>query len=149
MDPGNYAFQRHSRHCSVPPDRAFDAWTDAGQIKQWLDVCGCDVSRVDLDLRIGEAFNVIVPNATGHVRYSGRFQKIDLHRRLVFSLADMRNPQQASRVTVDFEWTGSPDCCQITVGTTTPLPDERSSNYLPTYWDTLLDGLVRMFDTPG
>lgn len=149
MDPGKYAFQRHSRRCSVPPERAFEAWTDAGQIKQWLDECGCDVSSVDLDLRIGEAFNVIVQIATGHVRYCGQFRQINRPRRLVFVLADMRNPQRASQVTVDFEWTGAPDCCQITVRATTPLRDERSSNDLPAYWDTLLDGLVRMFEMPG
>ncbi len=149
MDPGNYAMQHVSRRFNGSPERAFEAWTDARLIKQWLDECGCDPSSVELVLGIGEAFHVTVQCAMGQVQYSGQFQHIDRNRRLVFWLADMRVPQQCSRVTVDFEWTGSPDCGQVTVSAVTPLREEWAADYLPRCWETLLDGLVKMLEKPA
>ena len=58
MDPGNYAMQHVSRRFNGSPERVFEAWTDARQIKRWLEECGCDPSSVKLVLGIGEAFNV-------------------------------------------------------------------------------------------
>jgi uncharacterized protein YndB with AHSA1/START domain len=78
---------RVSRHLSVAPERAFDAWVDPAVARQWLFATpGGQIVRCDIDARPGGTF-VITDRRDGEdVEHVGTYAEVDRPRRLAFTL---------------------------------------------------------------
>lgn len=78
-----------TRRFAAPPARVFDAWLDAGTVKQWMFVRPAEeMLRVAIDPRVGGAFSFALRKNGEEIEHSGKYLEIDRPRRLVFTWAE-------------------------------------------------------------
>ena len=87
----------------VPREKVFDAWLTAERMARFL--CGGDthVASVEVDLRVGGAFRIVMANAKGSYDHRGRYVEIERHARLRFTWASAATNGNDTEVTVTFE----------------------------------------------
>ena len=133
------------RTIAAPPERVFDAFTQAQQLARWLgptDEYGITVHA--LEVRPGGRYRVEMKHSGGNVHVvGGVYEEVSRPNRLVFSWRWENKPEDGtSRITVSFEPKGT--------GTRVSLVQEQ----LPTAaardahtqgWNGCLDKLVRLF----
>ena len=93
-----------SRTFRAPPRIVFDAWTRAEFVKRWWAPRSC-VEMVDCqaDVRVGGKYRYVT-RANGHESaFSGTYQEITPHTRLVYTQIFEMFPDAAVLVTVTFE----------------------------------------------
>jgi uncharacterized protein YndB with AHSA1/START domain len=92
------------RHLAAPAQQLFDAWLDPAALAAWMRPCssGTRQSDVQVDARVGGAFEVVMHVASGPVRHTGVYQVIEAPKRLVFTWNSVHAGHHDSLVTVDF-----------------------------------------------
>lgn len=81
------------------PERVFAAWTDPERLGRWLSPTG--QAQVDLDLRVGGAFRVVMLGPDRQIEHTGEYREIDPPRRLVFTWRSPYTGDTPSLVTVE------------------------------------------------
>ena len=133
------------RTIAAPPERVFEAFTQAQKLSHWFaptDEYLCAVHA--LEARVGGRYRIEMKHTGGNVHIvAGTYEEVSRPNRLVFSWAWEDSPEKGnSRVTVTFEPKGT--------GTRVVLLQEQ----FPTIeardahtqgWNASLDKLVRLF----
>jgi uncharacterized protein YndB with AHSA1/START domain len=118
---------RVSRQLRASPERVFDAWLDAGELRAFLLAGGIARSiRPELDARIGGEFSILGYGRRGDVEYSGEYLEIDRPHWLVFSLFVERFAQRDDRVIVELAPVVNQSLLVLTHELSLPDPVQRS-----------------------
>ena len=98
------------RTLSAPPERVFDAFTQAETLNRWFGPSDAyTVTTHECDPRPGGRFRIEMRHTGGNVHVvHGVYEQVARPLRLVFSFAWENNPERGeSRVTVSFEKAGA------------------------------------------
>jgi uncharacterized protein YndB with AHSA1/START domain len=83
---------------NAPIEKAFKAWVDADEMKQWYSPTGMTTPEASSDARKGGKYRVLMQRGDQKFDNSGEYLEIDEPNKLVFSWND-----KDSVVTVDFK----------------------------------------------
>jgi uncharacterized protein YndB with AHSA1/START domain len=91
------------RHYPVAPEKVWRAWTDPQALKRWWGPGGPEaVSLVQLDVRVGGRFRVLMVDAQGEeFDVSGTYREVVSARKLVMTFGWKSQPGHESLVTVN------------------------------------------------
>ena len=93
-----------TRIVSAPPERVFDAWTRADELRKWWGPSGVECVAAEIDLRIGGAYRIANQLPDQSVLWiSGEFIVIERPHLLVYTWALEGQEQVAEHVRVAFE----------------------------------------------
>lgn len=132
---------RVSRQLAASPERLFDAWLDATELRALL-VAG-RIGRLTgpyVDARVGGYFRIVHHRGAEAIEYSGEFLEIDRPHRLVFSLFVERYAQWDDRVIVELAPVAGRSLLVLTHELSLPNPAQRSQ--VQRGWARVLDGLA-------
>ena len=131
---------RLSRQVSAAPERIFDAWLNADEVRAFLFTgrIGRAISS-RLDARVGGEFTIAGRRHGEDLDYSGEFLEISRPRRLVFSLSVERFAQRDDRVTLELAPVLGRSLLVLTHELSLPDPAERSR--IRRAWARVLDRL--------
>lgn len=68
-----------------PPERVFDAWTDARGMAAWMRPGPTTEVKIELDARRGGAFSIDMIFGEQSILHTGTYEVVDRPRRLVFT----------------------------------------------------------------
>ncbi|MDJ0948803.1 MAG: SRPBCC domain-containing protein [Alphaproteobacteria bacterium] len=95
---------RLQRVLPAPPEDVFAAWTDAEDLKIWfLPGKSMAEPEVELDVRVGGQYRIIMRDEDGRHEYGGEYLEIDPGRRLKFTWIGPSTHGEATVVTVDLK----------------------------------------------
>jgi uncharacterized protein YndB with AHSA1/START domain len=89
------------RVLSATAEEVFAAWTDSDLMGQWMSPVGH--AEVDVDLRVGGGFLVVMGAEDRRIEHSGQYLEIDPARRLVFTWRSPYTGPEPSLVTVELQ----------------------------------------------
>jgi uncharacterized protein YndB with AHSA1/START domain len=125
------------RQLPAPIAEVFDWWTQAEKLRQWLSPIG--IAEVNLDLRVGGAFKIVMKSGDMAIPHTGAFIEIVKPIRLVFTWVSPYTGPGPSLVTVDLEPDGENATQLRLVHSQLPgavAPSHRDG------WGTMLDRLA-------
>ena len=101
-----------TRRFRAPAEDVFDAWLDPELARQWFAPGLGEMTRVEIDARVGGIFWLVQRRGTKEAQHTGEYLEIDRPRRLIFT---WRTPPltETSRVIVDIAPHG--DGCELTL----------------------------------
>ena len=125
-----------------PPERVFDAWTDARGMQAWMRPGPTTDVRAELDVRVGGSFSIDMIFGDQSVLHTGAYEVVDRPRRLVFSwLAP--HLDAPTRVAIDFRAVdGGTEVVLVHEG----LPSEKSVEGHTEGWERILELLAGALD---
>jgi uncharacterized protein YndB with AHSA1/START domain len=116
------------------PERVFDAWLDPEKIAKWmLAPAPGEITRVDVDARVGGSFCFTVRRGDEEIAHVGEYLELVRPQRLVFTWGVPRFSPDSTRVTIELEPVGS--------GTLLTLTHE---GVLPDYASRTQEGWTKM-----
>ena len=134
---------RVSRQLRASPERVFEAWLDAEELRAFLLAGGiAHCSRPEIDARIGGGFRVVQRRDARQVEYSGEYLEIDRPHRLVFSLFVEKYAQWDDRVIVELAPLAGQSLLVLTHELSLPNPLQRSR--VQRGWARALEGLAAL-----
>lgn len=138
---------RITRIYAASPQAVFDAWTKPEQLSQWLCPYDLTVAQVDMDLRVGGTYSVLMQGEEKH-EHHGVFESIEAPSRLVMSWAGGGLKGIESRLTIAIEAAQTPDGRQGARMTLIHerFPDAETSNNYEGGWNSAFDKLERALD---
>jgi uncharacterized protein YndB with AHSA1/START domain len=93
---------RVTRELGAAPERIFDAWVNAKELRVFLFAGRLgDAVSADIEPRVGGEFSIVRQSGGKHIEYSGEYLEIDRPQRLVFSLYIEKYAQCDDRVIVE------------------------------------------------
>ena len=103
------------RRLNAPPERVYDAWTDAEKIAQWFGPAQIKVLQAEADARIDGAFRILMQSPDGeHHDVSGIYREVVPNETLVFTWAWRSTPERCSLVTVSIKPDGDGSLLTLT-----------------------------------
>jgi glutathione S-transferase len=92
------------RFIAAPPQRVFDAWTDARVIPRWFKPGGVPLRHLEIELRVGGRWHMTMGTpGDRELAGWGEFREIDRPRRIVYTWNWTPDPVgRETVVTVDF-----------------------------------------------
>jgi len=131
------------RRINATPAKIYSAWTDPSQIVKWMHPGNVDVIHVEMDVRVGGRFRIIMraPDGEEH-NVSGTFREVVRDEKLVYTWAYRSTPERESLVTLTLRRDG-----ELTLLTLKheQFFDEAARDNHETGWGQALDGLARQF----
>jgi uncharacterized protein YndB with AHSA1/START domain len=112
MTSTNVVHARTSRRFRASAEEVFDAWLDPALAREWFAPGLGEMTRVEIDARVGGTFWLVQRRESGEAVHTGEYLEIDRPRRLAFT---WRTPPltDASRVIIDI--TPLDEGCEVTV----------------------------------
>jgi len=83
------------------PEEVFSAWTDPESLTEWMCPETMTVARVDLDLRVGGKFELVMRAENSDNIHVGEYREISPPKRLVFTWQSAATLQRETLVTVE------------------------------------------------
>ena len=90
------------RTIAATVDELFDAWLDPESLAQWMHPGSTRPSTVNVDARVGGAFEIVMHHDSGPNRHHGEYRVIERNRKLVFTWHSHATHQTETLVTVEF-----------------------------------------------
>lgn len=119
----------------APPQEVFAAWTDAQSVKEWMCPGTTTVPIVELDVRVGGHFKIVMRDKGGDYVHTGEYREIDPPNRLVFTWVSPATHDTPTLVTVDFRPHGDGGTELVLVHE--QFPDEQSAAKHQRGWDQI------------
>ena len=92
------------RIITATPERLFDSWTRADELRQWWGPESVSCTAAEVDLRVGGQYRIANQFPDGTTLWiSGEFEHIDRPRKLVYTWRIGPGTDAPERVTVVFE----------------------------------------------
>ena len=98
---------RLQRLLPASPQEVFDAWTDPKSLQQWFCPGTVSLASVDLDVRVGGHFRIVMRDETKDLLHTGTYREIDPPQRLVFTWRSSGTYDQETLVTVELHPRGT------------------------------------------
>jgi uncharacterized protein YndB with AHSA1/START domain len=98
---------RLHRLLPASPQEVFDAWTDPESLQQWLCPGTVSVTHVELDVRVGGHFRIVMREATKDLVHTGEYREIAPPQRLVFTWRSSGTYDQETLVTIELHSRGN------------------------------------------
>lgn len=131
------------RHISAPPERVFDAWTEAEGMGAWMCPAPTERAEVEADVRVGGRFKIDMHGAGEVYEHTGEYLEVVPPRRLVFTWVSRATGGRESRVTVElFAMGGGTDIVLTHEG----LPSAESARNHDAGWTDILRKLAERLD---
>lgn len=128
------------------PERVFDAWTQAKDLKQWWGPQSVECVDAHVDLRVGGEYRIANQMPDGNILWiSGVFEVIERPFKLVYTWQVGPESPCKERVTVSFEARGKEDT-EVTVMHEN-IPTEAMRDMHQQGWIGCLDGLVAYLES--
>ncbi len=122
------------RQIPAPIAEVFDWWTQAEKLRQWMSPVG--IAEVNVDLRVGGAFKIVMKSGDAAIPHTGAFIEIQRPTRLVFTWVSPYTGPDPSLVTVELEPDGE-NATQLRL-VHSQLPSGVASSHRDG-WGTMLD----------
>jgi uncharacterized protein YndB with AHSA1/START domain len=91
-----------ARTLKATPEKVFTAFTQPEALKRWFGPGDTTAVRVEMDVRVGGRYRVVLRAASGEEhRVGGIYREVVPGRKLVFTWAWESTPQRLSLVTVE------------------------------------------------
>jgi uncharacterized protein YndB with AHSA1/START domain len=111
-----------TRRFDFPIERVFDAWLDPTRAGEFLFATPTGkMVRVQIDARVGGAFNFTDRRDGEDVEHVGTYLEIDRPRRLVFTFAVPKYSKLFTRVSIDLKPLSTG--CELTLTQESTLPE--------------------------
>jgi uncharacterized protein YndB with AHSA1/START domain len=88
------------------PERVFDAWLDPTKIALWFGPGLGEMTRIEVDARVGGRFSFVQRRGGQDVDHVGEYLELDRPKRLAFTWGIAPDPPE-SRVTIEIAPHGS------------------------------------------
>jgi len=130
---------RIRRVLPATPEDIFHAWTDAENLKVWMCPETTTVASVDLDVRVGGRFRIVMRTAEGRdLVHTGEYREIRPPTRLVFTWQSTMTRSATTLVTVALQAHG--DATELML-THAQLPDAPSRGAHEQGWQSIVTKL--------
>ena len=139
MANGPDASVRLTRRLSAPPEEVFDAWCDADNLKQWFLPADITLPVIELDLRVGGAYRIVMRDEDGDYDHHGEYVAIERPSRLAFTWISPATKGKTTLVTVTFEPDGEGTALTLTHER---LPSEEAAASHRGGWTNVLESLA-------
>jgi PhnB protein len=129
-----------TRRIGAQAEDVFDAWLDPAKVRQWFGPGLGEVSRAEIDARVGGTFWIVQRRAAGEAVHTGEYEELERPRRLVFS---WRTPPatDASRVIIEIGSTA--EGCEVTLTHEMEPQGESFKERAAQAWGRMVDALGR------
>lgn len=129
---------------ATPPERLFEAWTSAEELKRWHAPAPNECSHVEVDLRVGGRFLIEMGCKGVQHRATGTYRVIDPPRSLTYTWQWEREvPEPETLITVEFRPHGSGTELVLTH---TGFTSEESRDSHTEGWTGVLESCARVHD---
>ena len=98
---------RLRRLLPASPQEVFDAWTDPESLRQWFCPGTVSLASVELDVRVGGQFRIVMRDETKDLSHTGTYREIAPPRRLVFTWRSSATYDQETLVTIELHPKGN------------------------------------------
>lgn len=121
------------------PAAVFAAWTDPESLKVWMCPGATHVATVELDVRVGGHFRIVMRHAEHDIVHTGIYREIRAPERLVFTWSSTATRDAPTLVTVELRPQG--DATELVL-THTDLPDEEATSAHERGWQSIIAKLA-------
>jgi uncharacterized protein YndB with AHSA1/START domain len=83
------------------PEEVFAAWTDPESLKEWLCPGDLTITAVDLDVRVGGTFRIVMYGENKEIEHFGEYREIQPPERLVFTWRSAATFGEQTLVTIN------------------------------------------------
>ena len=131
------------RRLNAPPEKVYAAWAQPAKLVQWFGPDSGDVTRAELDLRVGGRYTIVVHTEDGEEHHvSGIYREVVPNQKLVFTWAWRSTPERESLVTVQIKRDGDGSLLTLIHE---QFFDEAARDRHAFGWTGSLDKLERLF----
>lgn len=96
-----------TRLLAAPPEKVFEAWTDAGIVARWFAPGNMTAKITELDAQPGGQFRIEMSDPEGATHTAvGTYEEVATNSRLVFSWGWEGSPTPQTQVTVELNPAG-------------------------------------------
>ena len=131
---------RLQRLLPASPQEVFDAWTDPESLQQWFCPETVSLAKVELDVRVGGHFRIVMRDETKDLAHTGEYREIVPPQRLVFTWRSSGTYDQETLVTVEFHGRGKMTEIELTHEL---LPDVDAAGSHTRGWQSIMEKLAR------
>ncbi len=129
-----------SRQVAASPDLVWAAWTEPDQMRCWMAPEGCQVERLDADVRPGGAYRIQMMTPGGQMTAVGVYREVVAGQRISYSWRWEGTEMPDSLVEIDLTGTGDGTRIRLRHGPFATV--ESAENHLAG-WNGCLDMLER------
>jgi len=130
---------RLQRLLPASPKEVFDAWTDPESLQQWFCPETVSLTRVELDVRVGGHFHIVMRDETKDLVHVGEYREVTPPQRLVFTWRSNATYDQETLVTVELHPRGNKTELVLTHE---QLPDANSAGKHEEGWQDVVRKLA-------
>lgn len=130
---------RIHRLLPATPQEVFAAWTDPQSMKEWMCPGTTTVAAVELDVRVGGTFRIVMRDENRDLTHTGEYREIRPLERLVFTWRSNATHDNATLVTIEFHPRGEETELVLTH---TRLPDEQAVESHTKGWQSIVEKLA-------
>jgi uncharacterized protein YndB with AHSA1/START domain len=121
------------------PQEVFAAWTDPESLRQWFCPGTVSLTSLELDVRVGGHFRIVMQDETKDLVHTGTYREIDPPRRLVFTWRSSGTYDQETLVTVELHARGAMTELELTH---TLFPDGTTASNHERGWQSIVEKLA-------
>ena len=118
------------------PQEVFDAWLDPESLRQWFCPGTVSLASVDLDVRVGGHFRIVMRDDNKDLVHTGTYREIAPPRRLVFTWRSSGTYDQETLVTVELHARGEMTELELTH---TLFPDRTTASNHEHGWQSIVE----------
>jgi len=135
---------RLQRLFPASPQEVFNAWIDPESLRQWFSPGTISLASVELDVRVGGHFRIVMRDETKDLVHAGTYREIDPPQRLVFTWQSSGTYDQETLVTVQLHPRGNKTELVLTHER---LPDASSAGKHEEGWQDIFRKLAVYLNT--
>lgn len=142
MADDDSATVRVRRVIKAPREAIFAAWTDPASMRHWLAPRSLTVAKVEVDLRVGGAYSLVMRRENEDVPHHGVYREITPPERLSFTWISQGTQQRETLVTIELN--EHPDGTELVL-THERLPTADQVARHTAGWTSIVEKLAKQF----